>query len=68
MKNNRSGTKKNRANTSVQLSDGTIIRAQHRHNAFDGHYMYATEKDFNGIKADNADELIAKCEERRSNT
>jgi hypothetical protein len=66
MKNNRSGTKRNRTNTSVTLSDGTKVRAQNRHNPFEGHYLYATEKEFNGIKADNARELVEKCEARRN--
>lgn len=53
-----------RPRVEFELSNGTKIQAQVRNDPYGESYYYATGKDVKGIKGDNPEELISKCQER----
>ncbi|WP_343320265.1 hypothetical protein [Sphingobacterium multivorum] len=56
-----------RPRVEFDLPDGGKIRAQVRTDPEGESYYYATTKSVNGLKGDNPEELIQKCQERLKN-
>lgn len=52
---------KTRSSTEVSLTDGAQVKAEWRTDPYGESYLYATEKDYRGIKADNSNELAETC-------
>lgn len=58
---------KSRPKVEFELANGTKIQAQVRNDPYGESYYYATGKHIKGIKGDNPEELINKCQDYLNN-